>query len=100
MSKTITAITKTKGDLMDAEFCRKYWNEKGTDELMGAKIVEVRYMTKEESDGMMWNEQPVCLLLKKGNQTFWVFPSQDDEGNNAGALFYGKDGVMPTLRER
>ena len=100
MIKTTTAITNTNGELRDSEFCRRYWNEKGTDELLGARIMKVEYMSKEESDEMMWDEQPICLLLKKGNQTFWMFPSQDDEGNNGGALFYGKDGVMPTLRER
>ena len=100
MSKTITAITNTKGDLSDDKFCRRYWDEKGTDVLLGAKIVKVEYMSKKESDRLGWYEQPICLLLKKGNEAFWMFPSQDDEGNNAGALFYGKDGVMPTLRER
>jgi len=54
---------------------------------------------EKETEEMGWYEQPVCLLLKKDNKTFWVYPSRDDEGNDGGALFMSnKEGVMPTLR--
>ena len=32
----------------------------------------------------MWYKRPVALHLDNG---VWVFPSQDDEGNDGGALF-------------
>ena len=99
MNEVETVITKTKGDLTNDEFCRQYWNEKGRDILLGAQIVNVEYMSKKETEEMGWYEQPVCLLLKKGDKTFWVYPSKDDEGNDGGALFMSnKEGVMPTLR--
>jgi len=100
MSKTITPITKTKGDLCNDDFCRIYWTEIGTDILQGATIVKVEYMTKKESKKMLWYEQPICLLLEKDGKRFWIYPSQDDEGNGGGALFMSnKQGVMPTLME-
>ena len=101
MSKTITALTKTEGDLTDDKFCRKYWNEKGQSILQGATIKYVRYFTKKESDDMMWYSQPIALLLKKGKKEFWVYPSADDEGNDGGALFMNnEEGCMPVMRER
>jgi len=33
---------------------------------------------------MMWSSKPVCFQLDDGT---WLYPSQDDEGNNGGALF-------------
>ena len=62
MNEVETVITKTKGDLTNDEFCRKYWNEKGRDILLGAQIVKVEYMSKKETEEMGWYEQPVCLL--------------------------------------
>lgn len=96
-TKTITAITKTKGDLTDPTFCRMYWNERGQSLLMDATIKHVRYLTKKESRDMMWNSQPVALLLEKDKKHFWVFPSSDDEGNDAGALYMDNGEVMPVL---
>ena len=101
MSKATTIITKTKGDLCDDKFCRQYWDEKGQHLLKGATIIGVRYMTKKECEPMMWEDYPIALLLEKGGNEFWVYPSRDDEGNNGGALFMTNDEYcMPTLRER
>jgi hypothetical protein len=98
---SITAITKQEGKLEDDKFCRLYWNEKGQSILTGAKIVHTRYMTKSESDAMGWYHQPIALLLEKDGKEFWVYPSCDDEGNDAGALFMNnKEGCMPVMRER
>ena len=67
--------------------------------LKGKKITEVRYMTKEEAAQMGWGRRPVVLELEDGS-LFW--PSRDDEGNEAGAMFGntpdGKPVTLPVLR--
>lgn len=71
----------------------KKWTEEAKKLLMGRKIVAVRYMSKEEAEDMGWYSRGVVLQLDDGNL---VFPSADDEGNNAGALFTNK-GDLPVL---
>ena len=51
--------------------------------LKGRTIVDVRYLTDKEKDGMGWFDSSVVLLLDDGN---WITPMADDEGNNAGAM--------------
>lgn len=73
-----------------------YWNVKANQMLVGRKIVKAEYMTKKECDEMMWYDAPVCMQLDNG---IWLYPSQDDEGNNGGALFtsHEKDNCLPTM---
>lgn len=52
--------------------------------LLGKKIVAVRYLSKEEAEDLGWTHRCVVLQLDDGNL---IFPSSDDEGNNAGSLF-------------
>lgn len=52
-------------------------------DVIGAKIVAIRLLTKEEQDSMGWRDGLV-LLLDNGN---FLIPSQDPEGNGPGALF-------------
>jgi hypothetical protein len=54
--------------------------------IVGATIVAIRPMTKEEMDNEGWrkNEIPSCLVLSSGTI---LYPSMDTEGNDAGALF-------------
>ena len=53
-------------------------------------------MSERESDEMYWDKRPVCMLLDNG---VWIFPSQDDEGNDGGALFTSdnKEPCLPVL---
>ena len=60
------------------------WNKEANDLLLGKKIVKVEYMTKEEAEEIGWTFRPVCIGLDDGS---WLYPSMDDEGNEAGALF-------------
>tara|TARA_R100001594_G_scaffold62715_1_gene97085 strand:+ start:393 stop:629 length:237 start_codon:yes stop_codon:yes gene_type:complete len=60
------------------------WTKKAEDILLNRKIVKIEYMSERESDEMYWDKRPVCMLLDNG---VWIFPSQDDEGNDGGALF-------------
>ena len=48
------------------------------------KIVDARQLTKKEVDEEGWNRSTTALILDDGTL---IYPSQDDEGNDAGALF-------------
>tara|TARA_R100001443_G_scaffold12387_5_gene22016 strand:+ start:8372 stop:8623 length:252 start_codon:yes stop_codon:yes gene_type:complete len=74
----------------------KKWTEVAADQLLGKQIVKVEYMTSEECGELGWYSRPVMFQLDDGN---WIYPSQDDEGNNGGALFtnHKKDWVLPVL---
>lgn len=62
----------------------KYWEEYGNKHLKGRTIVDVRYLTTIEMKGMGWHRKSIVLELSDGSL---LFPSKDDEGNDAGALF-------------
>ena len=66
-------------------------------QLVGRTIVKVRYLTKKEMDELGWYDRSVVLHLDDGNI---IFPSADDEGNNAGSLFTNSDDlpVIPVMR--
>ena len=76
-----------------------YWTEKAKSNLVGRTIVDVRYMTQKEKRDMYWCDRPVVLILDDGSE---IYPSQDDEGNGAGALFgtngKGEDILLPVIR--
>ena len=73
------------------------WLKEAKEQLLGKKIVDVRYMSQEEADDLDWTERPVVIHLDDGNL---VFASADDEGNGAGALFTNNQAnpVLPVLR--
>jgi hypothetical protein len=70
------------------------WNKVSQDVLKGRTIVEVRYLNDEEMEMMGWYSRPICFFLDNGVSCIL---SSDDEGNDGGVLFYGSDGVLPTL---
>jgi hypothetical protein len=41
-------------------------------------------MTPQDVEGAMWHSAPVVLTLDDGTE---IYPSRDDEGNDAGALY-------------
>tara|TARA_R100001594_G_scaffold149610_2_gene207938 strand:+ start:1908 stop:2198 length:291 start_codon:yes stop_codon:yes gene_type:complete len=51
--------------------------------LVGRKIVEVRYLTKEESDSFGWSYQPLVIYF---DDSKILIPSSDEEMNNGGSL--------------
>ena len=71
-----------------------FWNKKAKKVLQGRTIVEVRYLNDKEMEDMGWYSRPICFLLD--NDVVCIL-SSDDEGNDGGVLFYGSDGVLPTL---
>ena len=52
--------------------------------LQGRTIKEARYLTDAEAEGLGWHRKAVVLILDNGHQ---IWPSADDEGNDAGAMF-------------
>lgn len=75
------------------------WSKEAQKHLLGRRIVEVRYLTDAEAKALGWYERSVVLVLDNGAL---FFPSQDDEGNGAGALFgqgpNGEEITIPVLR--
>lgn len=73
------------------------WNKTAWDLLQGRKIVSVRYMTQREANDLGWGSRTVVLELDNG---LLVYPSSDDEGNDAGTLFTSdeKNPGLPVLR--
>lgn len=62
----------------------KVWGEKVAKELVGKAITAVRYLTEEEREELGWHDRSVVIQLSDGTL---LWPSRDDEGNGAGALF-------------
>lgn len=71
----------------------QFWIDVAKKQLLNRKIVDVRYLTIEEMENLGWYERCVVMILDDGNM---IYPSQDDEGNGAGALFTC-DPTQPTL---
>ena len=72
----------------------QHWTTKAKEVLEGRTITEVRYLTDEEMNEMGWYKRPICFFLDNGE---YCILSCDDEGNDGGVLFYGKNGVLPVL---
>lgn len=70
------------------------WNQMAKTVLAGKTITEARYLNDEEMEMMGWYKRPLCFFLNDGTSCIL---SCDDEGNDGGVLFYGRDGVLPTL---
>lgn len=71
----------------------KRWEAIASKLLVGKKIVAVKYMDEEEQDALGWHASAIVLKLDDGTL---LYPSSDDEGNDAGALFTTDD-TTPTL---
>ena len=74
--------------VVEAGSIENYWTDQAKLNLVGATIVKVEYMPKEEVEDNRWYKSPLCMLLKRKDGTmFWIYPSADDEGNDGGSLF-------------
>lgn len=64
--------------------------------LVGRQISKIRYMTDEEQDNMGWSYKAPVIELDNGDS---IFPSSDDEGNDAGSLFttFEELSVIPAI---
>jgi len=62
----------------------QHWESQAAQVLVGRKIKAVRYLYPKEAEGLGWYGRSVVIELDNG---VLVWPSSDDEGNDAGALF-------------
>jgi len=67
----------------DIELSKDWWAKKVADHIVGRKIIDVNYMTKEETKEFGWYHSAINIYLDNG---FILSPMQDDEGNGAGAM--------------
>ena len=72
------------------------WEEKCAELLVGKTIKSVRYLFTCEMKDLGWSKKSLVIFFTDGS---YLFPSSDDEGNNAGALFTSFEGAegIPTL---
>lgn len=74
----------------------KHWESKAASVLVGRKIKAVRYLLPDEVENLGWYSRSVVIELDNG---VLVWPSRDDEGNDAGSLFTTDDraDTFPTI---
>jgi hypothetical protein len=91
-----TTLDGKSYDLSSEKECEAYWAAYGRKHLLGKKVSAVRYLGKREADeGCGWSSRSIVIVFDDGTM---VFPSRDDEGNDAGALFgQGPDGESLTF---
>lgn len=66
------------------------WVKYAEEHLKGKTVVAVRYLSVEEQESLGWSHRPLVIQFDDGSI---IFPSRDDEGNDAGSLFgQGPDG--------
>jgi hypothetical protein len=72
------------------------WEKIACDQLLGKKIVKVRYLGVNDLKNLGWSDSSVAFQLDDGN---WIFASRDDEGNGAGSFFTSNEEnpVLPTI---
>ena len=61
----------------------KNWTAEAIKQLLGREIVQVRYLSEKEQQGVGWYDRCVVIQLDDGSL---IYPSRDDEGNDDGAL--------------
>ena len=95
-AKMINCKSLNKDDKAAANKLR--WSEYAEKHLLGRTIVGIRYLTDKEVEDMGWYQSSVVFILDNGSL---FFPSADDEGNDAGALFgqteKGEEITMPVI---
>ena len=78
----------------------KEWTDIASKMLIGMKITRAYYMSEADAEKLGWEQRPVILELKgEDGRELQLFPMQDDEGNDGGALATSDDEneVLPVL---
>jgi len=73
---------------MDRKKLVKKWTDRAKETLVGRTIVDVRYEKDE-------NSECYGVMLKLDNG-MWIYPMQDDEGNDVGSL-HTNDWSLPVI---
>ena len=85
-------------NMLKKEEIEPYWTEVANKHLKGKTVKRVRYLTEEEMEDMLWYCRPVVIIFEDGTA---IYPSQDDEGNDAGSIL-GIEGkknfILPVIR--
>ena len=85
-------------DLSTPQKRLEYWTRYAADNLVGRRVHLVRYLSEEEKEAMGWYHSALVIEFDDGSL---IFPSADDEGNDAGALFgqtrNGEELTFPVL---
>jgi hypothetical protein len=73
------------------------WATIASNQLLGRRIVEVRYMTDAEMAEHYWTSKALVLVLDNGLK---VYAAEDEEGNEAGVLMTNdlRNPVLPAWR--
>lgn len=83
--------------MSDKEVVQK-WNVIAAKVLVGRTIRSVGYMTDEEKDNVGFYHKALVIELDDGTV---LYPSSDDEGNDAGAIHYqkakDKNTILPVI---
>lgn len=76
----------------------KFWDARANEILKGRTIIQVRYATEEEITDNYFAKRGLQIILDNGTI---LYPMQDDEGNDFGAVHYqledGTNSILPTL---
>ena len=75
------------------------WENKAVELLQDRTVHAVRYLSKEELEGLGWRASTLVMQLNDPEgkkEPVLLFSSRDDEGNDAGALFTDDDD-LPTI---
>lgn len=74
----------------------KRWEDRCSAILVGKTIKSVRYQFTCEKKDMGWSKKALVIFFTDGS---YIFPSSDDEGNDAGAYFTSFKGLegIPTI---
>lgn len=74
------------------------WVKKAESVLLNRKIVKVRYMLDSEQEDLGFYSK--ALVIQLDDNTL-LYPSADDEGNDAGSIHYSKEGdnnyILPVI---
>ena len=76
------------------------WTGIARQQMYGRKVTGVRYLSSDEAKDLGWYNRCVVITLSaKGKPDLLVYPSRDEEGNDAGALFTSdeKEPTLPVL---
>ena len=68
-----------------ATLLREEWSRRAAKTLVGRTIVAARYLDDGELADCGWDRSCLAVFLDDGSH---LMPSQDDEGNGPGALFF------------
>ena len=73
-------------------------NEIARQRLLNRRIIEVRYLTRQKCEQLMWDKTGVVMVLDDGTS---FYAARDGEGNDAGALHgvsgSGEEFLLPEL---